>query len=66
MQALSEGVPLRDILMVMPFVLFGSGSQRKYKQSPDHYAIDNPLFGAIDQVYPEQKPYLAYHRWYRR
>ena len=65
MQALSEGVPLRDI-HGNAFCLFGSGSQRKYKQSPDHYAIDNPLFGAIDQVYPEQKPYLAYHRWYRR
>ena len=35
--------------------LFGSGSQKKYKQSPDHYAIDNPLFEAIDQMYPEQK-----------
>lgn len=65
MQALSEGVPFRELLMVMPF-LFGSGSQKKYKQSPDHYAIDNPLFEAIDQMYPEQNPYLAYHRWYRR
>ncbi|EJS79593.1 hypothetical protein A961_1584 [Enterococcus faecalis ATCC 29212] len=32
MQALSEGVPFRELLMVMPF-LFGSGSQKKYKQS---------------------------------
>ena len=64
MQALSEGV-LSGTTHGNAF-LFGSGSQKKYKQSPDHYAIDNPLFEAIDQMYPEQNPYLAYHRWYRR
>ena len=63
MQALSEGVPRTT--MVMPFYLV-LVVKKKYKQSPDHYAIDNPLFEAIDQMYPEQNPYLAYHRWYRR
>ncbi len=64
MQALSEGV-LSGTTHGNAFFYLVLVVKRS-KQSPDHYAIDNPLFEAIDQMYAKQNPYLAYHRWYRR